>query len=135
MTSFYLQMCKFTNWMNYLYLVNSIWWKFELINKIFLQILFTKLFLAKFIRFEILKSNLFFFFTIPYIFFFIVRCYLLRRTQWIAFLTVKIIYYYKLLTKMICSMKNYLMIYMLVLIFWVWNIAYSYFSLWLPVNL
>ena len=129
MTSFYLQTCKFTTSMNYLYPVNSISWKFELINKIFLQILFTikkhnirivKIISCKIHSFR--NFDLFFFLRYHTYFYFIVRCYLLRRTQWVAFSTVKIIYYYKLLIKMIWSMKNDLMIYMLVLIFYEFEI-------------
>ena len=100
MTFFNLQISKITTWMNYFYPVNSILWKFELINKIFLQILFAikkhimccKLFLAKIIRFKISKPNLFFLYDTIHIFFFTVRCYLFRRTHWVAFLTAEIIF-------------------------------------------
>ena len=66
------------------------------------------------------RNLIYFFLRYHRYFLFIVRCYLLRRTQWIAFSTVKIIYYYKLIN-MIWSMND-LMIHMLVLRFYKFKI-------------
>ena len=123
MTFFYLQIHS----LNYLYPVNSILWKIRLIDKIFLQILFgikkhivcCKLFLANclFRNFEVKsifltsKRN-----DTIRIFFFILRSHLLRWIHFaIAFSIAEIIYYYKLLIKMIQSTSD-LMIYLYILV-------------------
>ena len=88
MTFFYLHICKFITWMNYLYPVNSILWKFELIHKIFPQILFAikkhiiycKLFLAKFILFRNFEVKFIFLIDTIHIFFFIVQLFIMTNS-------------------------------------------------------